>query len=264
MTDKYRVCTLDLESLPNLGFAWESKTKYPSRQNLIAVEREWSIASFAVKWEGDKGDPSCLALPDFKKTYRNDPFDDSQLLDRMYNILDSADLVVGHNVDNFDVRKINARLWKAGSTPPRQRKTYDTLKEARKHFLLPGYGLGEIAEFLGCPFGGKMEHEGFKLWVKCMNGDLDAWDRMKAYNIQDVKINQWIYHRMRPWSRSHPNITLNGDQSNLCPVCGYKTKPVDWSNLKSYKVERWRCLRKTCGKTSFGKRVKLDIKVLTS
>lgn len=261
--NEYRICHLDIENFPCVGFAWEQYERFPSRQNLIDVERPWCMASFAVKWEGDTGDPQCYALPDFKRAYRNDPFDDGPLLDRMYDVLEQADLIVGHNIDAFDTRKINARLWKRGSTPPLSYRTFDTLKEARKHFLLPSYKLGAIAEFLGCPYGGKLEHEGFRLWLKCMDGQRDAWERFRAYNIQDVKINQWVYHRIRPWSKSHPNITLRGDKSNLCPVCGYKTKRVDWSGLKNYEVERYRCLRKSCGKTSFGKRRKLDIKVLT-
>jgi len=264
MGSPYRIAGLDIESFPNVGYAWDAQQKYPSRQNLIEVEQPWVIASFAVKWEGDKGDPVCVKLPDFKKPYKNDPFDDGPLLERMYDVLEEADLVYGHNIAAFDCRKINARMWKAGMPPPLPTRTYDTLLEARKLFLLPSYKLGAIAEFLGCPLGGKLEHEGFGLWLKCMAGDMEAWSRMEAYNIQDVAINQWVYHRMRPWSKSHPNITLNGDKSNLCPVCGYKTKPVDWANLKSYKVERFRCQRKSCGKTSFGQRAKLDIKVLSA
>ena len=78
---QYKIAIIDIENFPNLGYAWEQQTKYPDRKHLISVEREWSIASFAIKLDGDEGDPKCFALPDFKKNYKNDPFDDSKLLD---------------------------------------------------------------------------------------------------------------------------------------------------------------------------------------
>ena len=261
----YRILHVDVENYPCIGYAWESRSKYPNSQNLISVEQMWNMCSFAYKWEGDKGKPLCVALPDFKKAYRSDPFDDTRLLLRMAELLDEADMVVGHNVDQFDIRKANTRLIKQGAAPPSPYKTFDTLKEARKHFYFPSNKLDDLAQFLECPMGGKVEHEGFGLWLKCMNGDAAAWSRMRKYNIKDVAITQWLYHRLRPWSKTHPNITLNGEEENLCPACGgRKSNDAAGVNLKTYKVERYRCLKADCHKWSQGKRVKLDIRVLSS
>jgi hypothetical protein len=261
----YRIAILDIENFPIKGYAWEAMQKYPDRRNLIAVDQPGCIASFAFKWEGDNGDPKCYSLPDFKKTYANNPFDDSKLTERMYDVLEEAHLVTGHNIDQFDVRKMNASMLIKHITPPAPRKSFDTLTEIRKHFYLPSYKLDYIAEILGCPFR-KLEHEGIGLWLKCWAGDMEAWARFIEYNKQDVRISQWVYHRVRAWSRSHPNITLLGDKDNLCPVCGYKTRHLKGSPglLKSFAIERYRCLRKSCGKTSFGQRSKLNIKVLSS
>jgi RNase_H superfamily len=261
---EYKIATIDIETFPNVGFAWEEINKYPERRNLIAVDQPWVAAAFAVKWEGDSGPPQGWGLPHFKKTYKNNPFDDSVLLDRMYNVLEDAHLVTGHNIDSFDIRKINAKVVQAGLPPPIPPKTFDTLKLARQKFLLPSYSLKSIADWLGCPFN---KHDtDFKLWLSCMGGDMEAWEEFVEYNVQDVRVSEWVYHRLRPWSSSHPNITILGDESNLCPVCGYKTKLLEDNPgpLKSFLVERWRCQRKSCGKTSFGQRKKLDIKVLSA
>ena len=257
--NRYRTVILDIENFPNLGFTWE---KY--EQNVLDFERFWSIASFAYKWVGDKGKPTCVALPDFKGAYRRDPFDDSELLKRLHAILDEADLVVGHNVKKFDLRKINARLLRHVHNPPSPYKVYDTLTEARKIGMFPSNRLGDLAKFLGCPVGGKVEHEGFALWVKCMNGDLEAWDRMRRYNAKDVAINEWVYQRLRPWSnKTHPNVTMKGEKSSLCPVCSGPTKRAGWNMLQSYRTQRFQCLSRLCGKFSSGPRERLPIKVLS-
>lgn len=256
MPKGYRIAHVDIENFPNLGYTWE---KY--EQNVLDFERLWSIASFAVKWDGDTGPPTCYILPDFKRAYRNDPFDDSELLKKLHDIFDEADLIVGHNVDRFDIRKSNTRMMKHAHLPPVPYRTFDTLKEARKHFYFPSNKLGDLARFLG--IGAKVEHEGFALWVKCMNGDREAWERMRRYNAHDVTLTQKVYYRLRPWSKSHPNITLEGGKPRLCPVCGYHTKFEGWRNLKSYRAKSYRCIRKSCGKTSQGARQKLQVEVLT-
>jgi hypothetical protein len=259
----YRTCILDIENFPNFGYAWEQQEKYPSRQNLISVERPWNIASFAYKWAGGPARPLCVALPDFPKTYRKDPFDDSELLKELHAILDEANLIVGHNVKQFDLRKIRARMFKHHQKPPSPFRVYDTLTEARSLGMFPSNRLGDLARFLDCPIGGKVEHEGFAMWLKCMNGDMDAWKRMKRYNIQDVAINEWVYHRLRPWSTNHPNVTILGGESFLCPVCGSRTKRAGWNEQKAYRTQRYYCLNRECGKFSSGPRERLTATLLT-
>lgn len=255
---EYKIAVLDVETTPFEGFSWGK-----FEQTIIEFTRYQVIMSFAVKWVGDKGPPTCIALPDFKKTYKNDPFDDTEVTRVLFDVLSEADLLVGHNLDRFDLRKINARLIKNGSHPPSPYKTFDTLKAARRHFNFPSNKLGDLATYLDCPYGGKIQHEGFGLWGKCMNGDLAAWARMMKYNVQDVRINEWLYHKLAPWSR-HPNITLTGNVSNACPACGSrKVEQRGWNNMQSYRTKRFRCCAPRCGKWSSGAREKLPIQVLT-
>ena len=148
--ERYRAVILDLENFPVRGFAWTQREKYPTTQNLIDVDRPWNIASFAWKFEGDKGKPQCLALPDFPKAYKKNPFDDYQLLLRLHAILDEADLVIGHNVRSFDLRKTVARLIKYGIRPPSPYRVYDTLTEARSLGMFPSNKLGDLAKYLCC------------------------------------------------------------------------------------------------------------------
>ena len=64
-------------------------------------------------------------------------------------------------------------------------------------------------------------HDGFEMWVKCLEGDKKAWAQMKKYNIRDVKMLERLYYRFQPWISSHPNHSLFA-KDTVCPYCGSK------------------------------------------
>lgn len=250
----YRIAIVDIENAPNIGYTWG---RY--EQNVIAFEEEWYMLSFAVKWVGDKRG-QCFALPDFP-LYKTEPTNDRELVKKLREVLDEADLVIGHNILDFDIRKANSRMIYHGLTPPSPYKTVDTLKLARSNFMLNSNKLDDLGQYLGV--GEKVETGGFSLWLGCMYGDELAWKRMKKYNLADVELTEKVYMRLRAWHNHHPNITLATGQAHLCPVCGSKTERRGWRPLKSYRARSYHCLNKTCGKYSQGEREKLPVKVLS-
>lgn len=249
----YQIAYLDLENGPSLGYVWE---KWET--DVLHFEREWSLLSFAVKWAGERR-IECLALPDFP-AYRRKPHDDSALVAKLWQVFDRADLIVAHNGDRFDVRKANARFALNGLRPPSPYKTVDTLKIARKHFMFTSNKLNDLADVFG--LGRKVQTGGFELWLKCMNGDSEAWAKMKKYNIHDVALLEKLYEKLRPWHTTHPNITVASGKSLLCPVCASPTKRAGWYNLKTWRAQRFQCLGRDCMKYSYGKREKLPQEVL--
>jgi hypothetical protein len=77
------------------------------------------------------------------------------------------------------------------------------LKVVRQHFRFPSNKLDYVAQELG--LGSKEKHEGFELWVKCMQRDLAAWQKMEKYNIQDVILLEKLYTTLLPWIISTPS-----------------------------------------------------------
>ena len=46
---------------------------------------------------------------------------------------------------------------------------------------------------------------------------------MKKYNIQDIKVLEKIYMRLRPWIKNHPAMShYNETGDHSCPTCGSK------------------------------------------
>ncbi len=208
MPNKANTLILDTETTPNLAWVWGMW-----EQNVIAFEREWHFLCYSYKWLGKK--TYVDALPDYS-LYKKDKENDKQLMMTLRGLLDNADVVVAHNGDAFDIRKINARFAYHKIPPPSPYKTVDTKKVARKHFAFNSNKLNSLGEHLG--LGKKVETGGFSLWKGCMSGDEKSWRLMKRYNKQDVDLLEEIYLFMRPWMNNHPNLSVIYGEA-VCPKC---------------------------------------------
>lgn len=168
---------------------------------------------FAVQWDGEKK-VHTYALPDYKG-YKRNRYDDSKVVAQLWKVLDEADIVIAHNGDAFDLKKIRARLIVHGFKPPSPFKTFDTLKAARRSFKFDSNKLDNIGRYLSC--GRKIQTGGAELWRRCSDGDLKAWARMTRYCAQDVRLLYRVCQELRPWA-SYPDVRLYANREG-CPKC---------------------------------------------
>jgi len=185
--------------------------------NIIEVVEPSFMLSFAYKWLGDTK-VHIYALPDFPG-YKKNKHDDSKLVEKLAQILDSADIIVAHNGDRFDITVTNTRLVTHCLSPLSGKKTVDTLKIARGRFKFLSNRLDDLGNFLGV--GRKLAHTGKKLWLACMDGDPEAWKQMKKYNAQDVVLLERVYLKLRPFALNHPNVNHITRRPTACPKCAY-------------------------------------------
>jgi hypothetical protein len=247
-----KILLFDIETSPIMANVW---SLWSECKSMKMVDLDWYVLSWSAKWlDGKK--ITTKALPDYKKTYKKNPVDDSALLKDIWDLLDQADFVIGHNAQKFDVKKLNARFMLNGMLPPSPYRMIDTLKEAKAHFAFTSNKLDSLGELLGC--GRKVEHEGFELWRKCMNGDLKAWKNMCKYNEQDVILLEKVYLKLRPFMKNHPNVNLDGKVSKCkCPACGSSNLiKRGYAYTNASKFARLRC--KDCGKWSREKITQLN------
>lgn len=203
-----KILFLDIETSPILGYVWGM-----FEENVIAIKEDWHILSMAYKW-GHENIVHVKALNDYPRYSRNKK-DDMQLMLDIRSLLDEADIVVAHNGDAFDMRKINARLIINGLTPPSPYTTIDTKKIAKSRFKFNSNSLKNLA--LDLQVGEKMETGGFNLWLGVLAGDEESWNKMKAYNKQDVVVLEKIYNVLAPYLHTHPSRASNHEHS--CPRC---------------------------------------------
>ena len=228
---KIRIGVVDIETFPNRAYVWG---KY--EQDVIAFEREGFLASFAYKTLGEKK-VYAYSLPDFPG-YKKNPFDHSKLVRKLWEVMNEYDVIIAHNGDQFDIRRMNAFFIEQGLVPPSPRKTIDTKKVAKRVAMFNSNKLDDLGAYLH--LGRKIETGGFGLWLKCLNGDKNAWKLFVKYNKNDVVLNEKLYFRLRPWIPNHPVINIT--ESPSCPNCGdthmQKRGIAVWSKGKK---QRYQC-----------------------
>lgn len=226
-----KVLLIDIETSPNLGWVWGKW-----EQNVIDYEREWHVMCFSAKWLD--GTQITKALPDYPG-YKAGSQDDKKLIQEIWDLVNEAEIVIAHNGDQFDIRKINARFNFHKMSPPAPYRTVDTKKVAKRYFAFNSNKLDDLGQHLG--LGRKVKHDGFEMWQACMQGDLRAWAKMKLYNKQDITLLERVYKHFLPWIKNHPNLGTYSDKT-VCPKCGSsKLQQRGYQFNQSTKYKRLQC-----------------------
>ena len=169
--DQLKILHLDIENFPCEVWAWELGEQHVS---LDFLKRDWNICAWAAKWHGDD-----------KVTYmdnrsRRDVYDDKRLVKGLIRLINEADIVIGQNVQHFDLRKLATRADFHKLKPFKPVKVVDILTEERRVFAHTSHKLAYKTE-RNAKYR-KLRHEkypGFDLWEACMNDKPDAWKSME-------------------------------------------------------------------------------------
>lgn len=197
--------------MPIIATVWG---KY--EQNFVWSIQDWYMFCFAYKWLGDK-QTHVISIDDFKG-YKPGTEDDSQVVKKLWELFDEADIVVAHNGNSFDQKKSQARMILNNLPPPAPYKQIDTKLVARKHFNFTSNKLDDLGEYF--KLGKKLDTGGYDLWKQCMAGNRKSITKMKRYNKQDVVLLEKVYLHMRPWMNVHPPLGIMNDRPASCDNCG--------------------------------------------
>ena len=239
---KMKILFFDIETAPNLAYVWGKW-----EQDVIEFDKEWYILSFSAKWLDGKATTKCLAdYPLYKRQKEND----RDLVRDLWEYFNDADVIIGHNCSEFDIKKTNTKFIEHGLLPPANYQTIDTLKVAQKHFGFNSNKLDDLGKKL--KVGRKVKHHGFETWLGCMQGKRESWREIKKYNRGDTLLLEKIYLKLRPWISTHPNISLEGK----CPSCGEgKLQKRGFGATRTGKYPRFQC--QNCGSWSRGRHTQM-------
>ena len=213
--DLPKILLFDIETSLMEVYVWGLYKQFIPHTNIIKDEngnvKTWFCLSWAAKWLYDD-----TILSDIVTPIESIARDDSRILKSIWKLLDEADIVIGHNGDRFDLRKLNARFIDNEMNPPSPFRTIDTLKVARKEFAFVSYKQDFLTKHFKLPQ--KLSTE-FQLWVDCMEGNQKRLDEMAEYNRHDVMGLEEVYLKLRPYIKNHPNLGVLMDM-DVCPNCG--------------------------------------------
>lgn len=238
-----KVLIFDIETTPMLSWHWRRW-----QQNIYQpqVVRESILLSWSAKWLGDDK----VMYSDTRGSIKE--WDDFECAESLWQLINQADAVVAHNGDRFDLKFMNSRWLVNGLPEPHPYRPIDTLKILKRKFGFSSNRLNDIMEML--ELGEKRAHEGFPLWIKCINGDIAAFEEMRKYNIHDVELLEEAYLLLRGWDHLHPNLAMFHEERKesefICPVCqSQDTEPTGlYRTTQRGKYATHRC--KNCGKVS--------------
>lgn len=228
------ILLVDLETKPNLAHIWG---KY--EQNALDIVEERDIICYAWKWLGKKKVNVICSYDLPEKEFFN----------KLHELFDKAEVIIGQNLDQFDIKVANTAFLKHKLKPPSPYRTIDTLKIARSKFFFNSNHLNDLGIFLGV--GKKVETGGYKLWKGYLEKDKRSIALMKKYNQQDITLLEAVYHKLKAWGN-----TTSLSEGMSCPACGsYNLQSRGWNITQAYMSKRFQC--QDCGKwCSSNKKIK--------
>lgn len=208
-----KILTFDIETspiiIPTFGLYGEKTGNHKD------ILQDWFVISVAWKWL-DKKKVEAVSIIDDMNRFTQDNYDDFHVVSTFHAVLMEADIIVGHNIQSFDWKKLNSRFIKHGLQPVPKKKMADTYRIAKREFNFTSNRLDYIAEFLGV--GGKMDTPK-GMWIEVMRGNTDAIKTMVKYNKQDVIISEKVYLALRPYDTKTVNLRIDNPDIG-CPKCG--------------------------------------------
>lgn len=225
--DPMKRLVIDIETAPDMARIFGQKQPFIPINQFVEQTR---MLSFAAKWVGEK-------KTDFYSEFHDGR---DKMLDMAYALIDEADVLIHFNGDSFDRRHLNREMLLSGRGRPSPYQQIDLVKVARAQFWFTSYKLDNILHLLGDE--GKVHHEGFDLWVKCLQGDPKAWRTMRKYNIGDVVKTEFVYQKFLSWIDGHPNFQLFVGKEGICPTCsGSNLQSRGYRYTQISKYQRFFC-----------------------
>jgi hypothetical protein len=234
-----KILLLDIETKPALAYVWRAYGE--QSVGVDQVLDGGGTICVGAKWLGEK---ECFLFSDWEHGHQ-------EMLVRVHDMMSHADAVITYNGNRFDLPKLQGEFLLAGLGPTPPCTSIDCLKAVRKF----GFFINKLA-YIGplLSVGDKIKHEGFTLWTAVMDGDVKAQGRMSRYCIQDVRLLEKLYLKIRPFILNHPHFGSVGGQQ--CGACGSTHIQSRGSRrTKAFKIQRLQC--QTCGSWSDGVRKKI-------
>jgi len=234
-----KVLLFDLETAPILAYTFSLFKPVIGMDQIVEKPR---VLCWSARWLGTKGKAVMFDSEHVSSRY--------DMLTKLRDLLDEADVVVGYNSDSFDVPWVNEQLITNGITLPSPYVQVDLYKINKKYMRTPSGKLDYMA--LNLLNQRKVHHSGISMWIACMNKDHPnhekAWRDMERYAKRDTLLLEPLFEFVRPWVRN-VNFGLFVVGGFACTHCGSNNLQARGFSLTTTgKYQRYQC--NDCGSWS--------------
>jgi hypothetical protein len=175
-------------------------SKYLSYQNLV---HEWFMLGWSASYVGCDKVWTGFVTPDEARNRF-----DGGIVQRLHDLMSASEIIAGHNVDGFDIKKCNTVFMRHGLPPistvgKGAKKTIDTLKLARSKLSLESNCLDYVSQWLG--FSGKDEITR-QDWKDATAGDKKVLQKIENYCKGDVENGKNVLMKFIPLANKNFNF----------------------------------------------------------
>jgi hypothetical protein len=189
---KANILYIDLEISKSLYYSYGAKVHSKYLRAEDRVHGYYVICWSASYLGSDKVFSECI---DSKSAMHQD---DSKILKKLRDLMYSTDIIAGHNVDAYDIKRANTRFLLNGIAPVIDKKTVDTLRVARSKFAFESNRLGEICKELGLRDKDDITDADWQKIVR--TGDKKTLKKVSDYCVGDVTNGKALLEKLLPYS----------------------------------------------------------------
>lgn len=224
-----KILFFDIETAPLKAYIW---SMWQNGVSLNQIESDWHLLSFCCKWAHSD------EVFYYDQRNAENVEDDYDIVLKLWEFLNEADVVVGQNSKRFDTRKANARFILNGLPKPSTYRQIDTLEIAKQQFGFVSNKLEYMTDKL-CTTYQKSKHKkfaGFELWSECLKGNMEAWQEMEEYNRLDVLSLEELYNILSSWDNKLPNFDVYCDE--ILDMSEWEKNGFHYTQLGKYQKYR--------------------------
>jgi len=209
---KPKILFYDIETTPLKAWVWRLGKQVVNHHQLVDTYNSYKIICISYCWNNNSR-AKCLAWGNNQNS--------SKIIKEFDEIIKQADITIGKNSDNFDIKHINFQRMINGhpGMPEWIMYTDDVEKQMRRHFILPSYSLDYISKLIGR--SGKHPIS-LSDWIKIVeNNDKKSLKKMIKYNLKDVEDTRAVWNKILPHITPRFNMATFYDDLR-CKSCGSK------------------------------------------
>jgi hypothetical protein len=194
---KPNVLYFDLEISKSLYYSYGRRVHGEYLRSADLVHEYFVICWAASYVDGSKVFSACVT-PEQARNWT-----DAEILAPLHDLMSAAEVVAGHNVNAFDLKKINTRFISNGWQPitgreGMKKKTVDTLTIARTKFAFESNELDFLCQKFGINGKDKITDDDWREILK--TGDQKTLDKINKYCRGDVRNGKKLYNILAPFA----------------------------------------------------------------
>lgn len=218
---------------------------------LLDIEASELFADDAIvfciccKWLGKK-EIKTFTLRSDPDAFNKVDLDDTDVIEDFRPILESADLVVHHYGDKYDMPFLQGRCVQLGRKTLASPPTVDTWRICRYKLKFRSNRLQHLSQIIGTKE--KKTPLTKKVWNRAYRGHIPSLKQIEHHCRQDILVLEELYKAVAPHHTSHPNLAALKEPwvREACRTCqSTKTGRMGVLVTRQGKRQRWRC--NNCG-----------------